>query len=443
MDQQAFRQLVASNVGSSSSSSARSSTTAQSRKRDPTLVAASPASELKPRKVASSSTYIDRAAARRLAGSDHEHLNAGTRQPDNTDALVPVKGLDLSLLAENKAKLVEGFAGSGPDNDEAELEHAYEQSHHTHSSTRIEPETAEKDRLGENHGIAGSKLSRDEIIEALERRKRKSNATSSTSHTTNSGLGKGFKPIGAASAVDDENEAEYKWVNGKRMRRKRKTRPLSEPADVSAMKPVDPMKSSAEPSENRSQLKQTPQTSDGPKTRMIADRRESASPTRTVSPIIAPKSLLEDDEDEDEDEDIFAGVGGWTGLPEEDADEDDIELQQSGSAANTPEKVSEPLGSIPNPSPQTHIATTSTATLSQPPTPPAPTTREDSPLNIPTNQPESIKLPSEAAPPSHQETNVIQTSQQPPGKARRSKWQESDDEGQHAKKRKKKKASLK
>lgn len=280
---------------------------------------------------------------------------------------VPLNGLDFTLLAENKAKLAQ---------DDADLEQAFEQSRHEASPG---PE-------------------RSQAVDALDPR----------GQQTAVGLGKGFRPIGSKpETVTDEGE--YKWVNGKRMRKKKKPA-AGEPPLPPPRAPAKPQAEARQPSAKTSTHKSLrTQPVKTPEAVSQAQTREPEPPMR-VTPPQAEAS------DDDEDDDIFAGVGGWAGLP--DADEDDGE-----DKLPTEEVVDAAPPALTEQSP------TIEAEASTPPAsaPDAPISAAE-PLPAPPTEP---ALPEPIAPPP------------PPKKAGRSKWEDSDDEAQFDKKRKKKKSARK
>ncbi|GAC93532.1 hypothetical protein PHSY_001097 [Pseudozyma hubeiensis SY62] len=490
MDQEAFRQLV-------SSSSTISPTASPSRsfgktpKRAPTstttAVAASSTSstkpsDLKPRKL--SSNYIDRASARRSGHTssefnDIESLHrdfeeriaaAETEQERQTlreqissvggDARysVLVKGLDWALLAQNKAR-IEKEKDGGEGTAEGELEEAYQEGRAEQS---------------------GGGRSREQIVEAIKRRREgKSRAQAKDEAPEQKFRPIGFKPIGVAGEGVEQETAEHKWVNGKRMRKKRKAEVVVEASDAKdetearvsrardqATRTQKTAKTKPPPNVTISKAEASRPTAPAQDIPAKAEKDHSDLQTRLVNtapsestegrdlrkePSIAPKpnslpvaAPHHQDEDDDDDEDIFADVGGWHGIPEEN-DGDRQELENDTEAALTP---TAPAASAPSPLP-----------LSTPPTRPsaaAPPEASSSPIDATAAPPASSRpQPPEAPMPEPavelhppQQRSPIEpdttshvpdpapSAESPPLK-KKSKWDDNDDVSTKKKKKKK------
>ncbi len=150
MDQEAFRNLISSSsavAGPSSSTSNRSFGKAP--RRNPAPTSTTKPSDLKPRKLKSDSSYIDRASARRSGRTDSEFTDiealhndfetriAAAETEEERQKLreqissvggdakhsVLVKGLDWALLAQNRARIERE---NGAVEGEGELEQAYQ-----------------------------------------------------------------------------------------------------------------------------------------------------------------------------------------------------------------------------------------------------------------------------------------------------------------------------
>lgn len=396
MDQEAFRKLV-----STSSSIAAPSTSSRSfgkaHRRNPPTSSSSTTkpTHLKPHKLKSKSRedgYVDRAAARRsgtLAAEfeeveslhhDFEARIAAAETEEDRQKLrdqissvggdakysVLVKGLDWGLLAQNKARL-ESEGGGGGGNGEGEGE------------AEGDLESAYQEAKGEKKEDGAGKRSREEIVEAI--RRRREGKTSATSGTEGEGSKNGFrpigfKPIGVATDKKQEEDAEYKWVNGKRMRKKKK--PTSSAEEQARSQTLE------EPSANASSdIQPAPAPATAPrKSEQTEDRTPSAASTTTTSraevekPSITrdaippqsqpsppttrtataqtqdqvkqPSSAQPPSGDDSEDEDIFADVGGWSGIPDTkdeaeapDSDEEEGRLASPPPAAGSIASASE------------------------------------------------------------------------------------------------------
>ncbi|CDS00169.1 hypothetical protein [Sporisorium scitamineum] len=255
MDQEAFRQLVSTSSAVAGPSSNRAF--GKAHKRHPaassTTSSTTKPSDLKPHKIkpnphksSDGSSYIDRASARRsgIANSEFSDIEALHRDFEERIAAaeteeerqrlcdqissvggdakysVLVKGLDWALLAQNKARIErESGAGNG-EGEEGDLESAFQEGR------------AEKD----------GKRSREDIVEAIRRRRE---AKSAATNPASGFRPIGFKPIGGAEKPE-EDSAEYKWVNGKRMRKKKNNNSAVEqstPKDIRSDQAVEAVKS--------------------------------------------------------------------------------------------------------------------------------------------------------------------------------------------------------
>ncbi|SJX62895.1 uncharacterized protein SRS1_13722 [Sporisorium reilianum f. sp. reilianum] len=444
MDQDAFRQLV-----SSSSAVGAPSTRAfgKAHKRHPapsTATSSTKPSDLKPRKLHptapnSSSSYIDRASARRSGQPDTEFSDIEALHRDFEQRIaaaetdeerrtlreqissvggdakhsVLVKGLDWALLAQNKAR-IERESGASGEGEEGELESAFQQGR------------ADKD--------AGGKRSREDIVEAIKRR-REAKSTAAAAGTAGGFRPIGFKPIGGADKAD-KDAAEYKWVNGKRMRRKKKgslvaeqstasdghrdqavaadkgdsTLPNAEQAAPSLGAAHATNKKSASPSRDSPlQEQQGPQSVAQPET--ATQTILSSEQHRPPPPAPAPA-----EDDDDDDEDIFADVGGWDGIPDANDDDAESDADTVHPAPVTPPPAAARSPTPPPPPPPRPAAPSPPHALTD--TPPLPTT-----LNTP---PEPHSPTDAPTPPSAPDPNP---------KPKRSKWADDLDD---AKKKKKK-----
>ena len=394
MDQQAFRQLLSKSGRASGSGSAEGGSSSKrafglQNKRSAggssssaTASSVQP-SDLRPRKIkdkeerkprppATNSTtgesYVDRASARREGKesefADVEKLYAEFQQradrAENEEERqllqeqikylggdekhsVLVKGLDFALLAQNKAKLA-AAEGSNADDD---LEAAFQASN--------QPSAHE------------SKKDRDSIIEAL--KQRRTAAAPALAKKADAGLPSskfkpiGFKPIGTGTSAAKADEPEFKYVNGKRMRKKKKKLGPEEAQSLTLTSEAPPRQASTLRVE--SQATQTPEKAPTPKESSSEPKHQEqsaidASPQHEKSepdqaPAKAPASPPKQpdatpavpDEDEDEDEDIFADVGGWDGIPEGDDDDDNGEGDSKASKAGDDDAKAEPPALAP------------------------------------------------------------------------------------------------
>ncbi|CBQ73058.1 conserved hypothetical protein [Sporisorium reilianum SRZ2] len=404
MDQDAFRQLV-----SSSSAVGAPSTRAfgKAHKRHPAPSTASSStkpSDLKPRKLHptapnSSSSYIDRASARRSGQPDTEFRDIEALHRDFEQRIaaaetdeerrtlraqissvggdakhsVLVKGLDWALLAQNKAR-IERESGASGEGEEGELESAFQQGR------------ADKD--------AGGKRSREDIVEAIKRR-REAKSTAEAAGTAGGFRPIGFKPIGGADKAD-EDAAEYKWVNGKRMRRKKKGSLVAEQSTASdghrdqavaadkgdstlpnAEQTVPSLgaahatnKKSASPSRDSPlQEQQGPQSVAQPET--ATQTILSSEQHRPPPPAPAPA----EDDDDDDDEDIFADVGGWDGIPDANDDDAESDADTVHPAPVTPPPVAARSPTPPPPPPPRPAAPSPPHALTDTPLSQQPSTR--------------------------------------------------------------------
>uniref|UniRef100_V5E5L9 RED-like N-terminal domain-containing protein n=1 Tax=Kalmanozyma brasiliensis (strain GHG001) TaxID=1365824 RepID=V5E5L9_KALBG len=227
MDQEAFRNLISTSsalAGPSGSTGNRSFGKAHKRSAPPTSFTRP--SDLKPRKLKRDSTYTDRASARRSGTTnefddveelhrDFEERIAAAETEEERQRLrdqissvggdarysVLVKGLDWGLLAQNKARVERENGGYEQGGGEGELEVAYQEG-----------------RAGDD-GEGEGKRSREDIVEAIRRRREAKGALKDEPKTGFRPIG--FKPIGGPDK-QEEGLAEYKWVGGKRMRKKKK-----------------------------------------------------------------------------------------------------------------------------------------------------------------------------------------------------------------------------
>ncbi|KAN0061840.1 hypothetical protein ACQY0O_005833 [Thecaphora frezii] len=429
MDQQAFRQLLSAPRAPSSSSSSSSPTTGsaprafglQNKRSHPTTTSASP-SDLKPRKVASDKpshaskpkpkinpltgeAYIDRASARRMGKeseyaeveklmADFEARAAQLETEEERQSLmeqvkylggdekhtVLVKGLDFALLAQNKARLEAQGQAMGDD----ELERAFE------SAKSVSTTGSEGFDDGEQK--TGTKRTRETIIEALKKRKLRQSSDAAAQSTSEPAKFSskfkpiGFRPIGAASSSSaPTNDPDVKYINGKRMRKKKKryetTKADAGPStaqqpeqttDVASKSrpipspPAPTASTSSRPSSVRSSSDKTPKQapavrpaatttsaesgsaatseattfsksrSDAPAPPNVGTEQQFAANSSTVkapsSAAAEPQDDVDDDVDDDADDDvdddgdddidIFAEAGSWKGLSDDDSDTD-------------------------------------------------------------------------------------------------------------------------
>ncbi|GAC71779.1 hypothetical protein PANT_5c00069 [Moesziomyces antarcticus T-34] len=431
MDQDAFRQLVSSASSSSGSTSQRSF--GKTAKRAAPSSSTKPADLSRPKPPRSGSAYVDRAAARRSGTlarefSDVEALQrdfeariaAATSEEERKvlrDQLssvggdarysVLVKGLDYALLAQNKAKLDQDADANGQD---ADLEQAFH---------------AEK-----------PKRSRDEIMNAI--KKRRAGATGDDKNAAGAGMSSGFRPIGKAN--EDEAAAEYKWKNGKRMRKKVRpaTQPASIPDQIATSEPkasvapkAAPAAAASPPREEALGLPQRAAAATPPQRSSPSPPAASAEEKRRTS-----EKVHEESSDDDGDDDIFADVGGWTGIADVDETPDPVQSEEPALNDTVPLEatVSKPFEPA---------ETTAKASAAETPLP----ARGFSPAAAADPQPQRQPKPLPPASPQHeaepkQEQSPNQEEPQPdappPSTARpRSKW-DALDEAPRKKKRKSK-----
>ncbi|PWZ02206.1 hypothetical protein BCV70DRAFT_198483 [Testicularia cyperi] len=391
MDQEAFRSMLSggggagessSSLGNGSSSSSTGRAFGKAHRRLPNAAASSGSikpSDLKPPKRSASSVggdeghYVDRAAARRQGKAHeftdveklHAELAARIESAENEDQRrtlqqhmrtvggdakhsVLVKGLDFSLLAENKARLARdgGNAGSGDQEEEDDLEAAFNAS----KRSRLDETPAQS---AANNPEQKPTRSREDIVAALKRSRlqradRDTHYRQETATATKPSLGKGFRPIGAPRDDPANDDPEYKWVNGKRMRKKKKKQPTSEPnlstpttskvQTTGSSSPdsnvihtstsIPKARATTQPASLKAKAEQKPSTAESPKT---GDRFNSESTGSVAGPSTGEGSGFfegrvqsrrdddrdqekAEDSDEDEDDDIFAGVGAWQGV---------------------------------------------------------------------------------------------------------------------------------
>lgn len=397
MDQDAFRALVSTSTpvsGPSSSSSNSNPSFGKAHKRSHPASTSTKPSDLQPaaRRPKSNSDYVDRAADRRSGKhnsefrdvealhADFEERIAAAETEEERQTLrdqissvggdakysVLVKGLDWALLAQNKAKIAkENGDGDGADGEEADLESAYQESKIGSSG----------DGGAEGNATAG-KRSKEDIMEAIKRRREgKPSSSTSTDQAAKFGFRPiGFKPIGEPAL---EDSAEYKWVNGKRMRKKKKhvasvndteARPAEQvpaareqggssnghalskaaiPAGEAKIR-LQNEKSPSSPTkqgESASVTKPRPQPGKVSHLTTVADEIIKARPAVVTSPPRganpSPPALADDSEEEEED--IFADVGGWDGIPDtKDAEDEDEDEQEQGQEQKSSDVVEVP-----------------------------------------------------------------------------------------------------
>ncbi|SPO25419.1 uncharacterized protein UTRI_03164_B [Ustilago trichophora] len=418
MDQDAFRALVSTSTpvsGPSSSSNSNRSFGKAHKRSNPASTSTKP-SDLQPaaRKPKSNSDYVDRAAARRSGKHNSEFRDVEALHADFEERIaaaeteeerqmlrdqissvggdakysVLVKGLDWALLAQNKAKISrENGDGDGADGEEGDLESAYQESKVGSSG----------DGGAEGNATAG-KRSKEDIMEAIKRR-REGKASNSSSAGPDQAAKSGFRPIGfrPIGGLAEEDTAEYKWVNGKRMRRKKKhvapvediearpteqiqaAREQGDPSNGQASSktatPTDEAKSRLEKEksplsptkqgESASVAKPNPQPEKLSHPTSIVDEVKEARPAVVASPPRAnpsPPAPAPAGDSEEEEEDIFADVGGWDGIPDtKDAEDEDgqEQEQQSSHVGEVPQSTAVPsfnehsgtVGSLTSPSP--------------------------------------------------------------------------------------------
>ncbi|SAM82010.1 uncharacterized protein UBRO_04273 [Ustilago bromivora] len=389
MDQEAFRKLVSSSSTIAAPSTSSNRSFGKTHRRAPAAsTSATKQTNLKPHKLKSKSKedgYVDREAARRpgtlaaefeevealhqdfearIAAAETEVERQRLRDQISSvggDAKYPVlvKGLDWGLLAQNKAKLEKEGGGKGEEGEgEGDLESAYQEA------------KGERDE-------AGAKRSREEIVEAIKRRREVKTAAAGDAKASGSGFRPiGFKPIGASADKKHEEDSEYKWVNGKRMRKKKRKHTSSTDEQARPLPPAeDPMQASSNVSaahqpakalaKKEEEQQPTPQRPTAPTVETEAERSNLASeipssPVRRTSPVSstsidATAELKQPppapEEDESEDEDIFADVGGWDGILEtkEEAENQDSDEEGRYSSPSSPTPhvfISDKVGSI-------------------------------------------------------------------------------------------------
>ncbi|SPO25799.1 uncharacterized protein UTRI_03164 [Ustilago trichophora] len=402
MDQDAFRALVStsspvSGPSSSSSNSNRSFGKAHKRS-NPASTSLKPSDlQLAARRPKSNSDYVDRAAARRSGKrnsefrdvealyADFEERIAAAETEEERQTLrdqissvggdakysVLVKGLDWALLAQNKAKIAkENGDGVGADGEERDLESAYQESKIGSSGDD-----------GAEGNVTADKRSKEDIMEAIKRRRegKTSSSTSLDQAAKSSFRPIGFKPIGGPA---QEDSAEYKWVNGKRMRKKKKhvasvdeieARPTEQvpaaqeqngslngqalsKAATSAGEAKIRLQNEKFPSsptkqgESESTAKPRPQPAKVSHPTTVADDIKEARPTVVPSPPLganpSPSAPAEDSEEEEDD--IFADVGGWDGIPDtNDAEDEDEEEQGQEQKSSDVVRVPQPAAVEP------------------------------------------------------------------------------------------------
>lgn len=488
MDQEAFRQLVSSSSSSTPSSSSSSRAFGKAPKRNhPSSTSSSKPSDLKPRHLKpSSSDYIDRAAARRLGSStssefadvealhrDFESRLASAASEEERQVLrdqlssvggdarysVLVKGLDWGLLAQNRAKIQKESGGEGEGD---ELEDAYQEN-----------------KVRNEVGGEG-KRSREEIMEAIKKRRQGKGEGGEEKEAGKSGFRPGFKPIGAAAEKEKaDDEAEYKWVDGKRMRRKKKRIVDEEKAEqrqkqsrseesealgdasVGALSRANrktaPQQIATPPASKQDRNLSPPPTDNVPsaadRVPSRTDKGHNATDAGSVKPALPPQA---DDEDDDEDEDIFADVGGWDGIPDaNEEEEEDGELEHEAAQLAQTVVPPQPTLAVDIDAVQRSLTPPSAAVeqhASCPPT--APITdalrrqeEQESAVaspSIPDASPiaEPIRASSPTAPipetNTEEPSTVTTEAPQPVAKPKKSKWDDLDDDVDKKKKKKKK-----
>lgn len=483
MDQEAFRQLISSSSAVPASSTKR--TFGKAPKRNPTASTSTlQPSDLKPSSQIKSN-YIDRASARRSGRVDSEFSEieslyrdfeqriaaAETEKERQTlrdqissvggDARysVLVKGLDWSLLAQNKARIEREKGGTGVEEHENELESAY--------------------REGRAETKEATKRSREEIVEAI-RRRREAKSSGLTSKEVKPASG--FRPIGlAGDKTEREGEAEYKWVDGKRMRKKRK--PGSSATDSASgtgghSQAVGTTRSGRKVQDSKETAPPHSSTDDKigqSRAQELVTSKNFTSLTKRDDPVLlaqaaldVPASSANDDksstptsayaeenktsiaaaneDDEDEDEDIFSDVGGWDGIPEskeDDEEEEDQAVDPVTGALLSANRVSTPPQPA-SPSPPSHP--TEPALLDAPQPIIASLSTSTSPFPAADQLPHptfgaSKKSVSVSPPPASASemppTTQTSTPDAPAPRSKKSKWDDDDDARTKKKKKKK------
>ncbi len=419
MDQDAFRQLVSSSsaVGSSSSSSSTSKRAfgKAPKRAAPTSASSSSTtvSDLEPRKLHRSKqddAYLDRAAARRSGVSsgefsdveslhrDFEARIAAASSEEERQTLrdqissvggdakysVLVKGLDWGLLAQNKAKLEREARGEGGQEDEGDdggLEEAYEE---------------------------GSKRSREDIVEAIRRRKEGKKAAGKGEAEKDSSRDGfkpiGFKPIAKVDSKEAEDEgAEYKWVNGKRMRKKKKKDSNAAEAAPSAADALQPQSSPSTPRGEATKMVErhaAPKSQNVPRSMQRPAQVDSLSPPRQEksasagvaplgsaptttavdphrvdaqkpsTPALVPATAVEQGSDkaDSDEEDIFADVGGWDGIADVN---DEVDDEEDNIDTHAEKREEEEEGALESPVPPPSASNDVPLTVKRSPTPEA------------------------------------------------------------------------
>lgn len=435
MDQQAFRSLISSSSGSAAPSSSKPRVFGASQKRSAAGSSSStssskdlfaprkktPANKERstprppPKNSATGETYVDRAKARRVGKEDEDYSdvnrlaeewrakwNAAQSEEERRDVeeqmaflggdarhSILVKGLDHSLLAQQKAK----EAGGKGDVDD-HLERAYDEAAAKASSPELCRD--EEDGAAPTASTIGDKRNRDSVIEALKRRKvAKAQASSAAGDEPDERqqardaqferakkLGK-FKPItagttnGGFKAIEADKGEVIITKEGKRLRKKKKKAPEEQGEKsvtpngdaISAAKPskLAPEEVSTKPTAEEITKASSPSEISGPKEPTASPSRPSpptpgaAAPGSPVASVMcqpippplpattsgAPLTIsitgADTDAVEDDDDDIFADAGRWEGLPDDDSEDD-----EGGSEAQR-ERLSEPpVASVPS-----------------------------------------------------------------------------------------------
>ncbi|KZP25530.1 hypothetical protein FIBSPDRAFT_1041369 [Athelia psychrophila] len=260
MDQESFRKLLqAPRVGASSAAVSRgslltSASTSKSGSKTKTISASEPA--FKPRKLKKAGDYRDRAAERRVGeGNDFAQVEAVLEDFERTQAseaqdketidaqraylggdaahTILVKGLDVSLFEQNKARLV-------PEVDDDTLEAALEEAVAPKKRTRediVRELKAKRAGAGDVGGAEGSEAAPDA----------KAGAAGGLEGAKRAGKFKpiGFKPIGAADEKKKKRKEKEGGKEGDRKKKKRKVdAPPAVPEPVTAPAPAPETKPS-------------------------------------------------------------------------------------------------------------------------------------------------------------------------------------------------------
>ncbi|KAI0317153.1 RED-like protein N-terminal region-domain-containing protein [Amylostereum chailletii] len=314
MDQTSFRQLLQSNASpSASTAKSRPSLFTNPKKPAASKTKAKPTSEpaFKPRKVKKPSNYRDRAEERRIGKEgdyaqveavleDFERQNAVSEDKaevedkrrylgGDSDHSILVKGLDYSLLEQNKARL----ASVTSKQDDELLEAVFAET----SSTPAAPSAP-----------MSKKRSRADIIKDLKAKRTGDGSANGDATSTilaeekplSAGRFKpiGFKPIGEEKGKKKKAKGEADGIERKKKKRKVEVTKKDDEKRESMPPPPPPVASDAPPS------------NDGPSA-------QAAAP---------PKTDPEPEPPADEDFDIFAGAGDYDGLQldsDDDADDSD------------------------------------------------------------------------------------------------------------------------